>query len=196
MNNFHRYLNLPFDLEKPKLFDTTPDHVIHQPLSDHYDINMQNFLKQFGLELLLTECFYTPPNGGKVPIHTDFWWYETDYVKINQTWGPVDGEIIWWECPTAYEVFLEPGDYVTDNGKELTYNDKVRILTANEEESKKLFSANTNKPSLVNTGILHSTINPSNQPRWTICFVPVYDIATEAYVSWKDAEIMFKEYLK
>jgi hypothetical protein len=196
MNNYCRELTLPFEIKKPELFNTQPDHVVHEPLENHYDLNMVKFFKDHGLDLLLIECFYTPPNGGKVPIHTDFWWYETDYVKINQTWGPQDGEIVWWDCPTSYEVFLEPGENVTDAGEKITYNDKVRILTAKEEESKKLFSANTNKPSLVNTGILHSTINPSNEPRWTICFVPVYDKATEAYVSWKDAENIFKDYLR
>jgi hypothetical protein len=89
MNNFHRYLNLPFEIQKPEIFNTTPDHVIHTQLETHYDKNMELFLKKHGLEILLIECFYTPPNGGKVPIHTDFWWYETDYVKINQTWGGI-----------------------------------------------------------------------------------------------------------
>jgi|TARA_B110000503_G_scaffold127563_1_gene197452 hypothetical protein len=197
MNNYCRELKLPFEIKKPELFNTQPDHVVHMPLENHYDLNMVKFFKDCGLELLLIECFYTPPNGGKVPIHTDFWWWETDYIKVNQTWGPADGEIVWWDCPTSYEVFLEPGDYVEHNGEEISHHSKSRILTANEEESKKLFSANTNNPSLVNTGIMHSTINPSNEPRWTVCFIPIYDkLLPESYVSWNDAERIFKDYLK
>lgn len=196
MNNFHRYLNLPFEIKKPELFNTQPDHVVHEPLENHYDLNMVEFFKDHGLDLLLIECFYTPTNGGKVPIHTDFWWWETDYVKINQTWGSDDGEIVWWNCPNSYEIYLEPGDYVHE-GEEISHNSKSRILTAKEEESKKLFSVNTNKPSLINAGIMHSTINPSNQPRWTVCFIPIYDkLRPESYVSWNDALDIFKDYVE
>lgn len=194
MNNFHRYLNLPFDLEKPKLFDTTPNHVVHQHLDGHYDNNIERFLKQFGLELLLTECFYTPPNGGKVPIHTDFWWYETDFVKINQTWGPDDGEIIWWNCKKTYEIVLDNNTYTIGNDT-VTYADKAKVLRAEETDCKQIFSANTNRPSLVNTGVLHSTINPSNQGRWTVCFIPVYKQSDESYIKWDDAVNIFKDYI-
>lgn len=191
MNNFHRYLNLPFEIKKPELFNTTPDHVVHEQIKIDDDQNMVNFLKQFGIDLMLVESFYTPPNGGKVPIHTDFWWYETDYVKINQTWGPDDGEIIWWNCSKTKEVLMEPKEY-----ENLTYTDEIRVLTADEKDCKQIFSANTNKVSLVNTGVLHSTINPSNQPRWTICFVPAFDVENNVYVRWHEALEIFKEYLK
>lgn len=191
MNNFHRYLNLPFEIKKPDVFNTTPDHVVHEQIKVNDDQNMVNFLKQFGMDLMLVESFYTPPNGGKVPIHTDFWWYETDYVKINITWGPDDGKIIWWKCSKTQEVKMEPKEY---DG--LTYTDTIRVLTANESDCKEIFSANTNKVSLVNTGILHSTINPSNQPRWTLCFVPAFDIEKNVYVTWNEAMDIFKDYLE
>lgn len=194
MNHFHRYLKLPFELEKPNLFNTDPDHVVHQNLDGHYDNNMENFLKQFGLELLLIECFYTPPNGGKVGIHTDFWWYETDFIKINQTWGPEDGEIVWWKCDKTYKVELDKDThYIGDN--KLTFDDTSKFLAAEEVDCKQIFSANTNRPSIVNTGILHSTINPSNQGRWTVCFIPVYKKSDESYVKWNDALEIFKDYL-
>lgn len=192
MNSFHRYLNLPFEIQKPEIFNTTPDHVIHTQLETHYDKNMEMFLKNHGLEILLIECFYTPPNGGKVPIHTDFWWYETDYVKINQTWGPDDGKIVWWNCSQTKEIILDHDTYENKNNK-VTYTDYAKILTADEIDCKEIFSANTNLPSLVNTGVLHSTINPSNQGRWTLCFIPVYNKSNEDYVSWNNALEIFKD---
>lgn len=193
-NRYHRYLNLPFDIQKPELFNTTPNHVVHQPLDNYYDKNMVDFFHKHNMEILLIECFYTPPNGGKVPIHTDFWWWETDFVKINMTWGPDDGEIVWWKCDKTFEFEVSQGHYKHDD-VELEYNDKIRVLTASPKNCTKLYSAVTNQPSLVNTGILHSTTNPSNQPRWTVCFVPVWDKKTEAYVTWDEALNIWKDYL-
>jgi hypothetical protein len=192
MNNFHRYLNLPFEISKPAVFDTTPNHVIHTQLDTHYDNNMKEFLQSRGLDILLIECFYTPPNGGKVPIHTDFWWYETDFVKINKTWGPEDGKIVWWNCSKTNEIILDHNTYENNDNK-VTYSDYAKILTADENDCTEIFSANTNLPSLVNTGVLHSTVNPSQQGRWTLCFIPVHNKNTEEYVKWSDAIDIFKD---
>lgn len=195
MNNFHRYLDFPFEIAKPDIFNTTPDHLIHAHLETHYDNNMAEFLKSRNLEILYIESFYTPPNGGKVPIHTDFWWYETDFVKINQTWGPDDGKVVWWNCSKTTEIMVDHETTEINNAK-ATYSDRIRTLTADENDCTEIFSVNTNLPSLLNTGILHSTVNPSQQGRWTVCFVPVHTKGKEDYLRWNDALEIFADIIK
>ena len=168
---------------------------MQQHLPNHYDQNMVDFLAQFDMKLLMIECFYTPPNGGKVPIHTDFYHYETEFVKINQTWGPEDGEIIWYKADKTFEYTVKTG-MNTDGEQSVIYDDEITVLTAAPKDCTVLHRANTNKPSIVNTGVLHGTLNPGNQPRWTVCFQPVWDIETEQYVSWHEAMDIFKEYIK
>jgi|TARA_B100000035_G_C20858613_1_gene490840 hypothetical protein len=197
-NHYHRYLDLPFEIEKPDIFNSEQKTVMQKALPNHYDQNMVDFLAKFGMKLLMIECFFTPPNGGKVPIHTDFWWWETDFVKINKTWGPEDGKIIWYKASKTTPITVKPGKNTSDvePGESVVYQtDDVTILTASQKDCTPLYEANTNKPSLVNTGILHGTLNPSNEPRWTICFQPVWDIETEAYVTWHEAMDIFKDYI-
>jgi hypothetical protein len=87
---------------------------------------------------------------------------------------------------------LDHDTYESKNNK-VTYTDYAKILTADENDCKEIFSANTNRPSLVNTGVLHSTINPSNQGRWTLCFIPVRNKNSEDYISWNHAIEIFKD---
>ena len=195
-NQYHRYIDLPFEIQKPRLFDTNQKAVMQQHLPNHYDQNMVNFFAKFDMKLLLIECFYTPPNGGKVPIHTDFYHYETDYVKINQTWGPDDGKIIWYKASKTFEYTVKPGNNTLENEDgSVIYNDEITVLTASPKDCEVLYEANTNKPSVVNTGILHGTLNPGNAPRWTVCFQPVWDIKTEQYVHWHEAMGIWKDYI-
>jgi hypothetical protein len=202
LNNFHRYINLPFEISRPDYTYETPEHVVHKNLPTDIDEYMSDFLKQFGLTLVIVETFFTPPNGGKVPIHTDYTTEFTNYVKINMTWGPEDGAIVWWDCDETFEYTLNPGNL--DDGKtKVKYDNSSTILTAHEENCKIIHTANTNRPSLLNTGCLHSTINPSNEPRWTLCFIPAYRNKMDsrknwfdACVKWEDAVEIFKDYLE
>lgn len=180
----------------------TPETVIHNDLPIDYDSDMEVFLNTLGLTLIVVETFFTPPNGGKVPIHTDYTTHNTDFVKINKTWGPEDGHIVWWDCSETFEYELSP-KMIDEKGVKVQYDASSTITSAFEENCKKLHSANTNKLSLVNTGCLHSTINPSNEPRWTICHIPAYldKVATrknwyDACVKWDDALEIFKDYLE
>ena len=66
------------------------------------------------------------------------------------------------------------------------------ILLAKEEDSTFLFERNTNRPSLLNVGILHSTHNPTDEPRWTVCFVPGYK---GKMIKLKTALKVFKKFI-
>jgi len=67
-------------------------------------------------------------------------------------------------------------------------------LWAEEKDCTLLYEANTNRPSLVNVGVLHGTNNPTNSGRWTICFVPT--TLNEDFIHWDDALNIFKNYIE
>ena len=122
--------------------------------------------------MALKEVFYTPPHS-KIPIHTDHGAY-THHAKINITWGPEEGD-------TMVEVRedLSKEDYT---GATSEFHDN---LWAKEEDCDFLYEANTNKPSLVNIGMLHGTNNPTDRGRWTLCFVP--QDQRGKFIHWNDA---------
>lgn len=182
--------------------NTIPENVVHKNLDTSNDNEMSNFLNDLGLCLVLSETFFTPPNGGKVPIHTDFTTTFTDFIKINKTWGPENGKIIWYKCSKTYEYELSPKT-ITQGDIVVEYDNSSKITAAYEENCEVIHSANTNRASIVNTGCLHGTINPSNEPRWTICYVPAYIDKIEsrnewfdACIKWDDAIEIFKDYIE
>jgi hypothetical protein len=183
-NTYHRYLNLPFKINPPEIFNENLDIVKHLILDDLEYPDIDQFFDQFGLFCARKECFYTPPYG-KVPIHTDAGTY-TNHAKINITWGPEEGVIQWWKSDIVEERVINGG---TENTDAYHHN-----LWANEEDCTFLYEANTNIPSLVNVGILHGTNNPTPHGRWTLCFVPL-DLKSYDMILWDQAINIFKEYI-
>jgi hypothetical protein len=184
-NIYHRYLNLPFEIARPPITHETPQNWEQISLRGKYqDPNIESWLKKLGLECLKTEVFYTPPNGS-VPIHTDDYNDKDDspddHVKINMTWGSEKATVRWWTSDKTYRWQDPKADYSTQP-----------ILLAKEEDSTLVFERNTNKPSLLNVGVLHSTHNPTNEPRWTICFVPGY---RGKMIKLKTALRIFKKFI-
>ena len=166
-NIYHRYLKLPFEIARPPVvaYEVSQDWKQTTLRGKYQDPNVEAWLEKLGLECLKTEVFYTPPNGS-VPIHTDDYDNTSnspdDHVKINMTWGAEEATVRWWASEKMYK-WQDGNDYSTQP-----------ILLAKEEDSTFLFERNTNRPSLLNVGILHSTHNPTDEPRWTVCFVPGY----------------------
>lgn len=183
MNKYHRYLKLPFEIHPPKMFSNLGNTIRHHYINDYQCNDMDNFLNELGLVCQLKECFYTPPNS-KIPIHTDHATY-TDHAKINLTWGPEEGVIQWWKSNMVRRHQFTGGEYTDE-----THHN----LWADEKDCTFLYEANTNKPSLVNVGILHGTNNPTNQGRWTVCFVPITTSGT--YLHWYTALEIFKNYIE
>lgn len=191
MNRYHRYLNLPFQIKPPHLFEKCGEKIEHHYINHFECPEMDAFFRQFGLKCHLKECFYTAANS-KIPIHTDAPIY-TDHVKINITWGPEEGVIQWWKSDVVKQLKFTGGEYT---------NERHHNLWADEKDCTLLHQANTNRPSLVNVGVLHGTYNPTNQGRWTLCFLPekisvenrrsLYD----AYIQWDEAIEIFKDYIE
>lgn len=176
-NIFHRYLTLPFEIEKPNFCNYPPDE-FYKKIHDYYDEKMYKFHEYLGLYVKHVDLIYTEP-GSKIPMHVDGPMID-DHVKINKTWGPDEGVMRWWN----------PKNYFTHQ----LDNSYYKTLVAYEEESELLFEVNTNKTSLVNVGRFHTTYNPSSQGRWTLSFIPAKKSNKENVV-WHEALEIYKEYI-
>ncbi len=183
-NWYHRYINLPFTIAPLDIFKKNGSKVKHFYINDYPFYPVEDWFNDLGLTLGLKEVFYTPPYS-KIPIHTDHGMY-THHAKINITWGPDDGVIQWWKSDKTYRKKIDGHSEVTSE-----YHDN---LWANEEDCEFLYEVNTNRPSLVNVGMLHGTNNPSPLGRWTICFVPLNERGQ--FIHWNSALEIFKDYLE
>ena len=187
MNDYHRYINLPFEITKPADEILTYDKNIKTfqniSLMETYKCNkMEKWLAEFGLEILWQEVFYTPPHHAG-PIHTDYTEY-TNHTKINITWGTNESVIRWYKSDN---VKLFP----PVKGEVLNYSH--HILLANLKDCEMVYEANTNKPSLVNVGQLHNAVNPSNEGRVTLCFVLGRN---KKLLKFSEAIKIFKDYIE
>jgi hypothetical protein len=188
-NSFHRYINLPFEIVKPAHFEEHHDQPKHQAYLDteaDYAKPMLAWLKQFGLKCEFIESFYTPAGGGSIPPHTDNA-ILTDMVKINITWGPEEGTTKWWSA-SRIRVFHATPEITENTNKNQT------CLLADEKDCTLLYSANTNRPSLIQVGAIHSTYNPGTVGRHTLCFL-LYTEDME-HLTWDNAMDIFKDYIE
>lgn len=193
-NIFHRYLNLPFDIRKYPLFETTPKQMRHHDITGYIDKNVNKFHQNLGLSIIHTEIFYTPA-GQSIPIHADSVTLD-NHVKINITFGPNEGKIRWWKSNNTKVV----KDRQTaqdmlglNNNNNFSQRDHTNVL-AKAEDCELVWEANTNRPSLVNVGQLHDTYSPPEAGRWTLCFVPGNKGGSD-YVYWDEALEIYKDYI-
>ena len=165
-NIYHRYINLPFEIERPKITCDFPNQIRHEAINHHVDQKMVDFNNSLGLKVTHTEVFYTPPNGDKIPIHTDLPALD-NRVKINVTWGPEEGVIRWFRHNDLSKLYHNSNEVYKGGGFS---DEEHQNLLAEEEDCTLVYEANTNKPSIVNVGQLHGTYNPGDYGRWTLCF--------------------------
>ena len=210
-NNLHRYLKLPFDIKKHPMCETVPDSYAHYDLDPYRDNLFEEWNRSLGLTTMHVEMFYTPPNGGELPIHADDV-VINDRAKINITWGPAEGTFRWWtsdkvkiinSAKEAREMLgseLLIDDSATSIGKGDQWSDKKEgehiNLMARKEDCTLVYECNTNIPSLVNVGQLHSTWNPSTEPRWTLCFMSgSAAIRDGAYLTFEEACEAYQDFI-
>jgi len=189
-NTFHRYLNLPFEIKKPTNLDSFySSEEKHIEMPGYCDQDVVKWLETFGIGIGNIEAFYTPPMGS-LPIHCDESIID-NHVKINVTWGADEGVTRWWHCPS-------PRDNVDNHTVNKGYEIESRqdnCLRGDEDECELVYEANTNRPSLLNVGQMHSTYNPNKTlGRWTLCFVLKPSNSCEPYIYWDEALIIFKDY--
>jgi len=183
-NRFHRFLDIPVD-PKIDLFartDYDPMYYRHMKVEDtEINLELAKWIEGLGFNPIWVEAFYTPPYGGKIPIHTDTPEL-SDVVKINWTYGAPKSKLIWWE--PKHEKYIDT--FQTEFGSP--------YLTAKERHCKKLLEVEINKPSLVNIGTFHSTWNPTEEGRWTLS-LPLVHISSERRVLWDEALDKLSEYV-
>ena len=178
-NIYHRYLKLPFEIPRPEITYTIPDKLRHDFLPKRPFGEMQKFLRDLNLYASLNEVFYTPPGGGTMPIHLDKPLID-NRVKINMTWGPEEGRTRWWKLKEGISMDDVKTPTDVDVYKAHDFSDhKHDNLLFTEENCDLVFEASTNKPSLVNVGQLHSTYNPGDTGRWTVCY----------HIAWRSRKV-------
>lgn len=198
-NTYHRYLNLPFELTKPAIaYSGELEHPKHEVLDDYEDENIMPFLHSLGLKCNHIEVFYTPPHGGELPIHTDLPALD-DRTKINLTWAPDDSTIRWWKARDENDI-INTGKMNASGAQEIIdaqYDEfseaEHQNLIAYEKDCDMVWEANTNRVSLCNVGQLHSTYNPGDFGRWTLCF---HISKGPTFLPWADALVEFEEYIE
>jgi len=173
MNKYHRYLKIPFEYPKPDCFNQSYSHPNMIFVSNKFiDQSIITWIESFNLKVSnVIEGFYTPPNGGKLPMHNDTSTI-SNATKINFTWGPSNSTTRWWQVKD--ESFLIPA--YPDNSHIEAEGIIPDIVVTNAFQSKEencnlMCEKVINRPSLMNVGQLHSTYNPDNkEDRWTLCF--------------------------
>lgn len=169
MNVYHRYLNLPFELTKPETFDTfKPEKISHVHLPNYADTSiMEEYLNSKDLTVLHTESFCSPP-GVSLQVHLDEMEENIDVIKIIQTWGPNDKRSVtrFWESDQTY---LKDHPAFKDESREEMV--PCVSIVSDIDNSEFMYEANTDRPSIINAGLLHDTFNPGPEHRWTLCFV-------------------------
>ena len=202
MNIYHRFLKLPFTINKPEQFNEAGKDFIMYVGKDVIPSEMPAWLDSLGLTLSnVIEGFYSAPNGGEVPIHSDTVTKpgEYDSVKINMTWGPANSVTKWWQVneennlieivhdQTEINKGFEQAGITPDIECYKCYSADPKNLTLVHEQV-------INAPSILNVGQLHSTFNPHpNEHRWTLSFTPLKDGKT---IQFKDAIKIFETCLE
>lgn len=176
---YHRYLDLPFKFPKPTSFNEPPKGYAALVNKDQIYPPFEEWIESLGLKISnVLEAFYTKPNGGRVPLHSDTSYIPGthDIAKLNFTWGPLDSTTQWYKIKDesklkkyyfgeggANKKFYEAG-IVPDIDIEY-------VLFADWEDAELVHEAVIDRPSLLNISQLHSTWNPSpTEDRWTLCF--------------------------
>lgn len=188
-NIYHRYLNLPFEIEPPlsfiSLYAKKPDL---RRFPGCYDDKVQDFHESLGLDVLETTLVYTPPNSN-FPVHSDDYNIGDRFVKLNISWGgSKDSRICFWHAKKTYK--HEP-----ENLKDVNYP----LEQANKKDCIFMWSANAGHPGIFNSSRLHSVYNPGNQGRWTAAFLIGLNslklTPDEKLIDWYTALEYYKEYL-
>lgn len=182
-NTFHRFLNIPIDPQINLFKRTDYDPMFYRHIEvDPADVNpdLVKWFENIGIKFHLFEAFYTPPFGGKIPIHTDTP-EVCDVVKINWTYGAPGSKLLWWEPKDIKYI----DDFKTEFGNQ--------YLTAKQKHCKKLFEVEVKKPSLVNIGRFHSTYNPTEEGRWTLS-LPLVNLENTRRLEWSEAVNILETY--
>ncbi len=201
-NNFyHRYLDLPFNFPKPSAFDKPIEGYSALINRDQIYPPFEEWINSLGLKISnVLEAFYTAPNGGRVPLHSDtsFVPGTHDICKLNFTWGPPNSTTQWFKIKD--ESKLQKYHFGEGGANKKFYEagivpdiDIEYVLFADWNDAELVYEAVIDRPSLLNISQLHSTWNPSpTEHRWTLCFTL---LENGELLTVKRAAEIFKDYI-
>jgi len=193
MQLYHRYLKLPFNFDKPTLYDSVElkdySEFIYFNDKDLKTEPILDFIDSIGLYRIQTNSVYSAPKDG-IRIHSDTPDL-SDKVKLSFSWGSPDSKTIWWEPKDRRKVkvvtFYESHMTRTVKCSKIkmsTIPERIRLFLkgkkigpltkyawAKEKNCNKVLERTIDRPSLYNVGRLHSTWNPSSEGRWTLTFI-------------------------
>jgi hypothetical protein len=149
----------------------------------------------------VVELFYTPANGGSVPIHGDSGYKpgEFDIAKIIFTWGPNDSYLRWWTITDQRKLIKKiVSRSVNDDFQLKGIVPDIQVNTAYAAKMTDVTMSHqvvVNRPSLINAGQLHSTLNANpTQDRWTLTFIPL--TLDSNVISFSQALEIFKDWIE
>ena len=189
-NIYHRYIKLPFEFIKPSVNDikkTFSDEqknkssvwdTLNNVKTDFYkfklpelDEKITSFLETFNLFYSTKLLFFTGPHE-RINIHVDSnkdanYLNETsdyfdNHAKLNFTWENENSSLQWWKTDDNNNLKVDTHTY--EGGK------TWKVIWAEENKCQMVYEKKINKPSIVNTGVLHSTHNPSDKERITLSY--------------------------
>jgi hypothetical protein len=179
-NIYHRYLNLPFTYPKPERFNSGCNQFTTLLVKEEIYKPFRKWVESFELSISnILEGFYTPPNGGRVPLHADTSTMPgiNDICKLNFTWGSSDSTTQWYKIKDKSRIKKVLLDNADANRKFYDAGivpdiDISHVLFADWSDADLVYETVINRPSLLNISQLHSTWNPSpTEHRWTLCFM-------------------------
>lgn len=168
---------------------------------------IEPWLNSMGIKTCWIEVFYTPPGEDGV-IHSDNTAWE-DWAKIAFQYGAKGSTMRWWESNKVVDVSTSVEDVSLDIIEDFSEGEDKRILNsvgdrtedhyhgnvliAKPEDSKIVYEIEVGESSLVNSGPLHSSHNPTNDKRFAIT-IALFD---ENYnrLMWDDALDRMKDYI-
>jgi hypothetical protein len=151
------------------------------------------------------EVFYTPPLSSGV-IHTDngsgdYW------TKIIYQFGAKNSTMRWWESTKPFRLVPGVEKYLDENIKDfknvtepnspsddLECHYSQQVFLSLEKDAKIIHEVEIGEASLVNTGILHSSYNPTTEKRFVVT-IGLFDRYGERLL-WDDVLTKMKRYLK
>ena len=174
MTTYHHNLNFDISLLKDNHSITDLPRIVNGERSYHSLVNikeninptMLEFLAEIGLHIYYCELFYSRPNFFS-QIHVDANAFRKDFTKINWIFGGKDSVMNWYK-PKDNITKLE--ESVPSGPNSLSYK------MYQKEEVDLLHSSPLGIPSIVQVGIPHNIINPT-EDRYCISLA----IATNKY---------------
>ena len=160
LSEINRLKSLDIDATKWQMHDLAVDE------------NLDKFLERYRLKIIHTEAHYVPPNTITF-AHIDG--SIDSKVKLNYIFGAKGSTMQWFK--------LKDPDMVPSFNKTTLDTPYFRFEA---DQIDLIYSAEVKQPSMVEVGVIHNVVNPTDEPRWCLCYM-LGDPHLNKFVDWQDA---------